>query len=141
MNNDLKKAMNILEDENLTCVLCRDDIVYKSNEKGILPMINFISVGYDLKGFSVADKIVGKAVSMLFVLAGIKEVYTSVVSNSAYDYLMSNNIDVHYNIKTEKIINRKGDDICPMEKAILEVSNPEIAYVVICETLKKLSLI
>lgn len=141
MNNDLKKAINVLENKNLTCVLCHDDIVYKSDEKGILPMVNFISNGYDLRGFSVADKIVGKAAAMLFVLAEIKEVYASVVSDSAYNYLISNNVNVFYNVKTEMIINRKGDDICPMEKAVITVSEPQKAYDVILETLNKLSLI
>lgn len=141
MDKNLKIAVNSLKKENHTCVLCRSNIIHTSDEKGILPMIKFISNGYDLKGFSVADKIVGKAAAMLFVLAGIKDVYASVISSFAYDYLVGNNINVFYDVKTEVIMNRKGDDICPMEKAVASVIEPHKAYEVILVTLKKLSLI
>ncbi len=141
MNKDLRIAVNILKKENHTCVLCLDDLIYTSDEKGILPMIKFISSGYDLIGFSAADKIVGKAAAMLFVLAGIKEVYASVISDFAYDYLVSNNVNVIYDVKTDAIMNRKGDDICPMEKAVSSITEPQKAYDAVFETLKTLSLI
>lgn len=141
MNQDLKNAINILNNENLTCVLCHNDIIYKSNEKGILPMYKFISLGYDLKNFSVADKIVGKAAAMLFILAGIKEVYTTVISYAAYEVLKNNGIGVYYKIKTDMIINRAGNDMCPMEKTVISIDDPKEAYENILKTLNKMSLI
>lgn len=141
MNNDLVNAIKACKDKNFTCVLRKGDVLYTSNEKGILPMIKFISAGYDLKGFSVADKIVGKAAAMLFVLAGVKEVYAPVMSEVAFELLIENNIMAYCEVKTNAIMNRQGDDICPMEKAVSSISEPQEAYNVIIKTLKKMSLI
>lgn len=45
-------------------------------------MMRFIAEGRDLSGCSAADVIVGKASAMLFVKAGINEVYGKVMSPS-----------------------------------------------------------
>ena len=116
--NDLQKAISILESGNHTCVLCKGDAVYISNKSGIAPMVGFISEGIDLKGFSVADKIVGKAAAMLFALAGIKNAYGDVMSIGGLEFLEQNGIGASYSVLTEKIINRSGTDICPMEKQL-----------------------
>ena len=73
--NNLQTAKSILNKEGNTCVLCKGDIIYISKDKGIAPMVNFISKGVDLHEFSAADIIIGKAAAMLFILAGVKEVY------------------------------------------------------------------
>lgn len=136
--NDLQKARSILESGNHTCVLCKGDAVYISDKSGIAPMVGFISEGVDLKGFSVADKIVGKAAAMLFVLAGIKNAYGEVMSIGGLEFLQTNGIDASYSVLTEKIINRTGTDICPMEKTVKDISSPEDAFSAIKETIKKL---
>ena len=101
-------------------------------------MVGFISEGVDLKGFSVADKIVGKAAAMLFVLAGIKNAYGEVMSIGGLEFLEQNGIGASYNVLTEKIINRSGTDICPMEKAVENISVPTEAFLSIKETIRKL---
>ena len=56
--------------ENLsghTICLCKDKNIFFIDKRGIAPMMGFIADGVDLKGYSVADIIVGKAVAMLFV--------------------------------------------------------------------------
>ena len=136
--NDLQKARSILESGNHTCVLCKGDAVYISDKSGIAPMVGFISEGVDLKGFSVADKIVGKAAAMLFILAGIKNAYGEVMSIGGLEFLEQNGIGASYNVLTKKIINRSGTDICPMEKAVENISVPTEAFLSIKETIRKL---
>lgn len=136
MNKDILKAKDILTD-GYTCVLVKDDVIYTSKETGIMPMMNFIGKNTDLNGFSVADKIVGKAVAMLFVFAGIKEVFTDVLSTSALDVLTKNNIKVSYNILTEKIINRLKTGICPMEIAVSNTDSPSEAYQILKQKISK----
>lgn len=136
--NDLQKAKDILESGNHTCVLCKGETVYTSNKSGIAPMIDFISEGIDLKGFSVADKIVGKAAAMLFVLAEVKSAYGEVMSEEGFDFLQANGIESSYSVLTEKIINRSGTDICPMEKTVRNIFAPTEAFSAIKETIKKL---
>ena len=51
---------------------------------------------------------------------------------------MYNNIVFSYSKLTEYIKNRTGDDLCPMEKAALEMSDPKGAYVIFKTKLNKL---
>ena len=124
--------------ENYTCVLVKGDNIYTSKKAGIAPMIEFIERGVDLKGFSVADKIVGKAVSMLFVLAGIKDVYAQTMSRSAKEFLDRHNVPNKCEKLVDRIINRKGDDICPMEKTVLDIASPELAFTALKEKLNSM---
>lgn len=78
-----------------------------------------------------ANKIVGKAVAMLFVMAGIKEVYAEVLSVSGKAFLEQNNINVSWGVLTDVIINRQGTGMCPMEKAVLNINDCREAFKVL----------
>lgn len=130
MQADLEKAKSLLI-EDRTCVLVRGDEQLISKETGIKPMLGFIDSGKDLSNFSVADKIVGKAASMLFVLAKIKAVYAQVISESGYLFLKQNGVYIEYQTKTEKIINRAKTGVCPMEEATQNCNDPKEALVLI----------
>lgn len=108
--------------------LCKDGNFIVSDKRGIAPMVDFIDENRNLEGYSVADLIVGKAAALLFVKAKIKNVYAEVLSTSGQAILEANNIYYIYNTLTEKIINRAGTDICPMEKVTLNIDDPELAY-------------
>ncbi len=124
--SDLENAKIALHGH--TIALCKGDKILTSDKKGVTPMIEFIDSGINLKGYSVADLIVGKAVAMLYVKVGIVAVYAKTISKSAIQVLKNNNITFCYDILTDKIINRKGDDICPMEKVVSDTDNVDIAY-------------
>ena len=49
-------------------------------------------------------------------------------SEKAKEIFIRFNIPFSYHTLAEAIINRKGDGMCPMEKAIESVSDPEEAY-------------
>ena len=83
MKSDLQKAKEIMETYGDTCVLCRGDVVFTSTERGIKPLVEFIESHTNMKGFSAADKIVGKAAAMLYVILGVKAVYSPVMSETA----------------------------------------------------------
>ena len=136
--NNLKKAKELLKDSQYTCVLCKDDTIYTSTLKGISPMVEFLRNGINLKGFSAADKIVGKAAAMLFSLVEVKEVYAEVLSKSAAEYLSDRNIAFSYDTLTDKIINRKGDGICPMEKTVADLTDEMSAFEAIKNKLNEL---
>lgn len=117
--------------ENLaghTICLCREGNCLYSEKKGIAPMMDFIAGGVDLRGYSVADLVVGKAAAMLFVRCGIISVFAKTLSQSGKETLEKYGIPVDYEVLTEKIINRTGTDICPMEKAVCNTEDPEEAY-------------
>lgn len=131
---DIEKAKKLLINK-ATCVLVKGDVEIVSEQTGIKPMMLFINEGKDLNGFSVADKIVGKAAAMLFKKARIKEVYAEVISKSGLQYLQDANITTTYKILTDNIINRSGTGICPMEETVSNIEDCEQGYVALKEKL------
>lgn len=131
---DLQTAKNNLAGH--TICLCKNGKCIYSDKRGISPMMNFIAEGIDLSGYSVADRIVGKATAMLFVKCRIKKVYAHALSQSGKKYLELYGVVYEYGTLTEKIINRAGTDICPMEKAVLNSNDADEAYMILKKQLQ-----
>lgn len=130
--SDIEKAKEKLVG-NTTCVLVKEDKIILSQEKGIAPILNLLNAGENLENFTLADRIVGKAVALLVVYAKIREVYAEVLSEKGKAVLIKYNVKFSYKTLTEKIINRKGNDICPMEKTVSKIYDATLA----CHALKK----
>ncbi|PKM74405.1 MAG: DUF1893 domain-containing protein [Firmicutes bacterium HGW-Firmicutes-16] len=133
--SDIEKAKELFAGGEFTCVLVKDDKIYSSNLSGIAPMVGFIKDGVDLSGFSAADKIVGKAAALLFVLAGVKEVFASVLSKKAEAVFTKHGVLYSCETSADAIINRAGTGPCPMENAVNGVDDPRKAYDSIIRTL------
>lgn len=125
--SDIEKAKEKLA-KDTTCVLVKEDKIILSKDKGIAPILKLINAGENLENFSLADRIVGKAVAMLVVYSKIREVYAEVLSEKGEEVLKKHNIKYSYKTLTENIINRKGDDICPMEKTVSKIYDATLAY-------------
>ena len=108
--------------------LYKDGNLITDDSRGIAPMMKLIAAGTDLRGYSAADLIVGKAAAMLFVKAGIEAVFGKVMSEAALHYLEQHGIHAEYETLTERIINRLGTDICPMEKTVAALNDAERGY-------------
>lgn len=136
--NDLEKAKEIFKTGELNCVLCKDDVTYTSTKNGVAPLIEWLTSGVNVTGFSAADKIVGKAAALLFVLGGVKEVYSPVMSKTAVDVFVRYGVTAEYETLVPIIINRTGTGPCPMEQAVTNVENPSEALKAIQNTLADL---
>ncbi|MDR7869684.1 MAG: DUF1893 domain-containing protein [Tissierellaceae bacterium] len=114
-DKDLAKS-HLLEN-NLNFVLAREnETLLESSGRGIKPIFDaYRDHKESLKGGAVADRVIGKAASMFLIEGEIKSLYTDLISDVAYDLLTSNDIEVEYLKKVPMILNRTGDDICPME--------------------------
>ncbi len=98
-----------------------------SDGRGIAPVLALLE--HDgLRERAVADKIVGKAAALLFVYGGVEAVYAHTLSEGGRAVLEEYGIPYEYGTLTQKIINRAGTDICPMERTVLEISDPHEAY-------------
>lgn len=104
-------------------------------------MMELIAEGVDLSGYSVADRVVGKAAALLFVKCGILAVYAQNLSESGKTVLEWYGISYEYTTLTDRIINREGTDICPMEKAVLHCNDAERAYKLLKDKLEHMSLL
>ena len=134
--NDLQIAKNNLSGH--TICLCKNGECLYSEKKGIAPMMDFIASGANLEDYSVADLVVGKAAALLFVKCGIKNVFAKTLSENGKKILERFGIDYEYETLAEKIINRAGTDICPMEKAVANTDDPEEAFKILKNRLSEL---
>ncbi|MBQ8341692.1 MAG: DUF1893 domain-containing protein [Clostridia bacterium] len=124
MKSDTKKALEILRREELTCAVCRGDEVYKSQRRGVAPLLNWLDNGMRFSGFCAADKVVGAGAAYLYVLLGVEELFATVVSDSARRVLQQHGIALHYETLVPYIVNRAGDGTCPIESAVAEATDP-----------------
>ena len=118
--------------------LCKDGAWFTDDGRGISPMLRLIGENRGLRGYAAADIIVGKAAAMLFVKAGIAAVYGEVMSAAGKAYLDAHGIPCAFGTLTEKIINRKGDGVCPMEQTVAAVDDAEEGYAALREKLHSL---
>ena len=121
----------MLDTQGFTCVLEKDNEFYTATERGVKPLVRFLTQGPDLRGCRAADKVVGKATAYLYVLLGAREVYARVMSRSAAQVLISHGIKTSWGALVENIINRQGTGICPFEEAVLDIHTPEQALTAI----------
>lgn len=129
---DLERARACMQ-AGKTLVLCKGKTVYMSERRGIGQMLEYLDEKVDLRGFSAADKVIGRAAAMLFAMAGVKEVWGEVVSRAALPVLEAYDISYSYGRLADRIINRRGDGLCPMEEAILAANTPREAYRILRE--------
>ena len=135
--NNIENLKNKLK-EGYTLVLINDKNIITSQKKGIAPLIDIINQYHKLDNYYAADIIVGKAAALLYVLLNVKYVYANVISIKGIEILEKYNISYSYNIKVDKIINRLGNDICPMEKTVENVSDPVEAYNLLSKKIEEL---
>lgn len=139
MNNDLISARGRLSRGGCTCVLCRGGDLYTSSERGVAPLLDFLDRG-GWSGFSAADKVVGKATAFLYVLLGVRAVYAPVMSSAAIRILQRRGIDCVCDTEVDAIFNRTRTGLCPMENAVRDIDDPQLALEAIRNTLARLSL-
>ena len=118
-------AKYILYKENLNFVLISDKGIIKSAERGILPIYKTILESKDyFQAASIADRVIGNAAAILLAYAGIKELYSDLISQSALEILRARGILVSYAEMTEKILNQDKTGLCPMEKLSIDIPSP-----------------
>ena len=135
----LEQAKSLLITSASTIAVVSTGEVFTSQERGVKPLLHLLSEkkGF-LKGASVADKVIGKAAALLMVLGEIKEVHTLIISEPAIKVFEKYNIPCFYDKKVDRIINRTGDGLCPMETLCLDVEEPKEAFTKIKEKVQKM---
>ena len=131
MNKNLQNARNLLESGNYTCVVCRNDRVYTTSQRGVAPLLHWLDSDLDLSGFSAADRVVGRGAAFLYCLLGVKEVYSKVMSRPAEQVLEAHEIHAEAETFVDGIINRTGTGPCPFEAAVMDITDPAEALTAI----------
>ena len=125
----LEQAKSLLHTSAGTIAVVSNGEVFTSKERGVKPLLHLLTEKKDfMKGASVADKVIGKAAALLMVLGEIKEVHTLIISEPAIKVFEKYNIPCFYDKKVNRIVNRTGDGLCPMETLCLDVEKPKEAF-------------
>ena len=87
MEKDFQKAKEEYNSGKYSLVICKDEDIIKSDVTGIRPVMNLIDSKKDYKGYSAADKIVGRAAAFLYTLLQVKNLYGETMSKGAVEIL------------------------------------------------------
>ena len=112
-----------------TLVLFRGETCEFSEERGVKPLL--ARVGKNYRGYTAADRVVGRAAAFLYVLLGVEHVFSEVLSAPAAEVLARYGISYTAETVVPRIRNRRGDGFCPMETAVEECETAEEALVCI----------
>ncbi len=115
--DDFDLAKNLIADGEYACIVVKKgEAIYTSKERGIFPLFEAKEIlKIDLRGASLADRIVGKAAAMIAVESGIISIHGQVMSENAVKYIQSHEIGYSYDKWAEYIKNREQTGMCPVE--------------------------
>ena len=128
--NDIEIAKNELYEGKLTLSIIKNrEILFETKSHRITGFLDAIeSLGEKLTGASLADRVVGKAVALLCIHAGIKQVYAVVLSRKGQSVLKEGKVLVQWNELVDNILDENKDNVCPFERTASNISDPKEAY-------------
>lgn len=122
-----------------TCAAARNGKTMITHERGVKPLLQWISEGRSFEGWSVADKVVGKAPALLYVQLKPAAVYAIAMSEAARDILLANGIACGCEDLVPFIMNRAGDGQCPMDASVTNIPDPREAERAIRECARQMA--
>ena len=138
MLEKIERARKRLTEGDFTCVLHLRGEEYTSFERGVKPLLEFLKSGIFFKEAIAADKTVGAGAAHLYCLLGVRAVWANVISEAAEEVLAKEGIAVYFGERVPYIINRRGDGMCPIERAVADATSSQHAYELIIAALEAL---
>ena len=115
--------------DNITCTVIQGDQTYVSDLPGLRPLMNWLHQSPEIfEGSYVIDKVVGKASAMLLTYGGARKIHGKLMSRPADEFLTAHGIEHTYDVMTDYILNQDQSDMCPMEKRVKDLKEPEEAF-------------
>ena len=112
-------------------------LIFKSKQEQLRPLLDYIDrFSPQVKGVVIFDRIVGNAAALLLKKAFCLEIHSPLGSEFAARTLSEQGIKYHFSRTVPYIMNKAGDDICPMEKLSLD-KDPEEFFQHLCKSLSK----
>jgi Domain of unknown function (DUF1893) len=127
---DLEIAKKQLYDKELTlAIVKKGNVLFQTDSHRISGFIFAIdTLGPQLRGASVADRVAGKALALLCVYAGIRVVYAEVLSKKAQALFEENNMACQWKHLVNNVLDLNKMDVCPFEKAAVDISDSKDSY-------------
>lgn len=127
--NDLHIAQSRLLEMDLSFVIVNDGaVILETSDHGIRALTKAVlNHNNKLEGAAIADRIVGKAAMLLIMRAKMSSLYAKTISSSALKLASEASVSVIYDNLVKMIKNRAGNDMCPFEKIVKSIEDPEEA--------------
>ncbi len=137
---DLEIAKKQLYSKQLTLAIVKNNkVLFQTNSHKISGFINAIdTLGLQLNEASLADRVAGKALALLCVYAGIREVYAEVLSKKAQALFHENKVPCQWLQLVDNVLDIDKSGVCPFEKAASEILDPKQSYIVFKTLLEKM---
>ena len=139
MHQDLERAKEAMIFEGYTCVITLDNIMFKSKDKGLQPLLDWLYSGNKYTGWRLCDKIVGKAAAYLHIILGVREIYADVISQPAKELLEENNVTVNAGEIVPAILNDAKDGPHPLETAVENITDVNDSIMAIELAIKRMN--
>ena len=122
----MKELIEILHTEGLTLVVkSADGNIHRFTQRGVKDLLTLVTERPDvLRDALIADKAVGKAAAACMAVGGVRQVHADVMSEPALALLQAYGVETSYTTLVDHIINRAGNDWCPMEKMSRDLDDP-----------------
>ena len=134
----MKTLIESLHSGGYSCVIRKGIETRTFRQRGVKDLWELCqSQDHFLNGAIIADKVVGKGAAALMILEGIKEVYADVISTPAVALLEKHGVKVSFKETTERIINRQGNGLCPVETLCINLQSVNEMYEVITNFIKQ----
>ncbi len=124
--NDTEKLLR-KELKTHSLVIIKDNKISCYDGKGISPLLRYLENG-NFENTIVGDKKIGRASALLLVYGKAKQVYTPVISKPAIEILEAFDVKYIADEVVENILNQTQTDLCPMEKKVQCIEQPDEAY-------------
>ena len=137
---ELARAREMVASGEAQCVLLvSGKIAVTKTGGGVSPLLEVYDQYKPLMQDAVlADKVIGRAAAFIAIAGGVRSVHAGVMSEDARDLLRQHGADAYCDILVPRILNRNKSDLCPMEKAVAGITDPEEAVDILTAAVEKL---
>lgn len=129
MKNALDSAKKMIKNNQAECVVVKDGKIVKIERgRGVSPLLRLYDREKEImKNAVIVDKVIGRAAAMIAICGKAEFVHGRIMSEDAQSLLKDHNIASSCELKVKRILNRKRDGLCPLEKSVEGITDPEKA--------------
>ena len=136
----VEKGRRMIAEGKAECVVIRGGRMFSERGRGVSPLLELHDhreAGF-LRGATVVDKVIGRAAAMIAVAGGATRVHGEVMSEDGKALLESRGIAVTYGTLVPRILNADKSDLCPLEKSVEGIDDPEQALTALRKRIEEL---
>jgi len=130
---DIELAKEVLSNSDCSVVVVSNNKIWKKKTGGgIRPILETIEeMGEDIHDSVIGDRILGKASALLCRYAKAQGVYSPQGTKTGIALLIMGGVPCQVDELIPFIKNKACDDLCPFEKMLKDIDDPEEAYKVL----------